>query len=423
MLYKTKLTKELIGLIKDGVRVRAQINGDEIIEDAVLNVPTDVSGALFLCHNHINYIGSCAYNKHGYRYSWMFSITPTNVCTEKVSLLEIDGVPVNTIEFFTKPNVLLGGDPEILLESDGKIYESASLDEDKLKTTRDIARDGYQAELHPDAHGCREVMWGKYVASALKLEEKFGFVPVTGAGRWIPQSEFVDLTDASKRFGCVPSSNIYGAKSIDVDAMFYMFRPLGGHIHLGFDKQKVNLAQFVRLLDIFVGNTSVLFDQNDTDLQQERRKNYGRAGEFREKPYGVEYRTLSNFWLKNYVYMSMVYGLARQALALAMQDPKKASDLESLFGAEIEEAINSNDSGLALKNFAILRKFIEEDECWNLDFETHTLNTETLKGFDGFYADRDKFNKLNFHTEAVKMKSTGSRGNGIERTLLAYRPQ
>ena len=38
-----------------------------------------------------------------------------------------------------------------------------------------------------------------------------------------------------------------------------------------------------------------------------RRELYGKAGAYRVKPYGVEYRVLSNFWLKSPALMQWVY--------------------------------------------------------------------------------------------------------------------
>ena len=47
-------------------------------------------------------------------------------------------------------------------------------------------------------------------------------------------------------------------------------------------------------MDYTLGLDSLLLD-SDT----RRRSMYGRAGSFRFKEYGIEYRTLSNFWIKN----------------------------------------------------------------------------------------------------------------------------
>ena len=57
-----------------------------------------------------------------------------------------------------------------------------------------------------------------------------------------------------------------------------------------------------RQLDISLFLPSLLFD-DDT----ERRKLYGFPGSFRPKQYGVEYRPLSNKWLRNEVLMTWVF--------------------------------------------------------------------------------------------------------------------
>lgn len=48
----------------------------------------------------------------------------------------------------------------------------------------------------------------------------------------------------------------------------------------------------VKAMDLFLGVPSVLMDEGE-----ERKQLYGKAGAHRPKPYGVEYRTLSNFWI------------------------------------------------------------------------------------------------------------------------------
>jgi hypothetical protein len=45
-------------------------------------------------------------------------------------------------------------------------------------------------------------------------------------------------------------------------------------------------------MDLFLGVPSILMDKGDV-----RKQLYGSAGAYRDKPYGGEYRTLSNFWI------------------------------------------------------------------------------------------------------------------------------
>lgn len=72
-------------------------------------------------------------------------------------------------------------------------------------------------------------------------------------------------------------------------------RSCGGHIHVGYTNPDDNTSEMlIRCLDLYLGVPSILLD-NDT----ERRKLYGKAGAFRFKDYGIEYRTLSNFWIQS----------------------------------------------------------------------------------------------------------------------------
>jgi len=120
--------------------------------------------------------------------------------------------------------------------------------------------------------------------------------------------------------------------------------------------------KLIYLLDIIVGNTSVLLDRNP--LSTERRKVYGRAGEFRLTNYGVEYRVLSNFWLKSYTIFSLVFALARFSVCLLIQDKINGDDAfyDSIIKAVnpdlIEKAINENDFDLAMKNYLKIEKLV-----------------------------------------------------------------
>lgn len=80
------------------------------------------------------------------------------------------------------------------------------------------------------------------------------------------------------------------------------FRTGSGHVHIGWtngvdinDPEHIEACSLlVRELDFRLGLPSMLWDGDGR-----RRELYGKAGAYRVKPYGVEYRTLSNRWLSS----------------------------------------------------------------------------------------------------------------------------
>jgi len=59
-------------------------------------------------------------------------------------------------------------------------------------------------------------------------------------------------------------------------------------------------------LDFVLYNSSLSWDNDDR-----RRELYGKPGSFRPKPYGVEYRVLSNMWLKSISTQKFVFDAAK----------------------------------------------------------------------------------------------------------------
>jgi hypothetical protein len=72
-----------------------------------------------------------------------------------------------------------------------------------------------------------------------------------------------------------------------------------------------------------------------------RKKLYGKAGAFRPKSYGVEYRTLSNFWIFEEKYIDWVYSAVESSLQCGI-------DLDE-YKDSIISCINKNDKVLAKK--------------------------------------------------------------------------
>jgi hypothetical protein len=95
------------------------------------------------------------------------------------------------------------------------------------------------------------------------------------------------------------------------------FRTGAGHLHIGWTNDmditdEAHIQACIALckqLDLYLGVPSVLFDADDR-----RRELYGKAGAMRIKPYGVEYRVLSNAWLEDENLMSWVYENTTKAI-------------------------------------------------------------------------------------------------------------
>lgn len=110
------------------------------------------------------------------------------------------------------------------------------------------------------------------------------------------------LSDQAKTIGCDPDMCAYGGaddapmarEPFDIKDLG-TWRYAGGHVHFGYDPDLgVPHHVIVRLID-----ACVYLPILHKDKQKARRPKYGLAGLYRPKPYGVEYRSMSNFWLSD----------------------------------------------------------------------------------------------------------------------------
>ncbi len=281
-----------------------------------------------------------------------------------------------------------GCDPELFLEKAGKVIGSErALPEKGIKYDSDgrirgssegsIVRDGVQIELNPAPNGCRANLSNTIQASFRALKEQLSKMEGVKASFasvvTVPKKELDALSEASRVLGCAPSKNVYNKKAtIKVSKANLRKRAAGGHIHIGLDSAMKKTVQenpdrLAILMDILVGNTCVMIDRDP--MAARRRQVYGKAGEYRLPPHGLEYRTLSNFWLRSYPLMSMVMGLTRIAVSTL------GSSLPNTYGypkfdfegelikrvdlKKIQKAINKNDLALAEENWAGVKEWIK----------------------------------------------------------------
>lgn len=145
----------------------------------------------------------------------------------------------------------------------------------------------------------------------------------------------------AREFGCDPDFNAWtGNRNPRPSASDPNLRSSGGHVHIAAPFPPQLLA---RSCDLFIGVPSVLLD-SDT----QRRQLYGRAGTYRPKRYGVEYRTPSNFWIKNDDLIRWMFGASHQAVQFTEHGMEEYDYLEG-DSARIQECINTSNQDLALK--------------------------------------------------------------------------
>lgn len=179
--------------------------------------------------------------------------------------------------------------------------------------------------------------------------------------------------------GCNPSLDAYKEAENPMVKFTNNLRTGSFHIHIGYDKLESMpmKVKAVRILDMYLGCASVIFDRDPT--AKTRRSLYGRAGEFRATEYGLEYRVLGNYALRT-------PGLTELAFELAHYSMKKIDHNADAFlmrevnPIDVQRAINECDRnlsarilhkiGLPIYLWAMLERYKDIDQpaelAWNL---------------------------------------------------------
>lgn len=224
----------------------------------------------------------------------------------------------------------LGCDPELFLKdkTTGKHVSAYGMIEgtkhNPLRVTNGAVQvDGMALEFNIDPVTTLED-WERNITSVLSdlrgmIDDRyeFDFTPVAHFGK-----EYIEAQpDEAKELGCDPDYNAYDGQVNPRPDGGLGFRTASGHIHIGWtegeditDKGHIEAGQMLaKQLDVTLGQTALLWDRDST-----RREMYGKWGAIRYKPYGVEYRVLSNVWvgdkkLREYVFC-MAMGSAKLLL-------------------------------------------------------------------------------------------------------------
>jgi len=134
-----------------------------------------------------------------------------------------------------------------------------------------------------------------------------------------------------------PDLNVYLKQQNESPSSNTTLRTCGGHIHIGYDNPSIETSEkIVYAMDMMLGLDSIILD---SDVK--RRSMYGKAGSFRFKPYGLEYRTLSNFWIKNDKSIEWTYD--RTIKAIELVNKGLIDDLIEKYSSEVQFIIDNNN--------------------------------------------------------------------------------
>jgi hypothetical protein len=128
---------------------------------------------------------------------------------------------------------------------------------------------------------------------------------------------FDSLPAEAKELGCDPDFNAYTRTLNATPRIPLGFRTAAGHIHVGWTKDEsiyeprhlIQGFDLARQLDLALYIPSLLWDGSNSA----RQKYYGKPGAMRPKPYGMEYRVLSNLWLTHPALIRYVFEMTMWA--------------------------------------------------------------------------------------------------------------
>ncbi len=161
------------------------------------------------------------------------------------------------------------------------------------------------------------------------------------------------------RFGCCPEYDAWKLQICTPPEPESGLRSAGGHAHLGRSDYKSfgdntdgvfllddwSKVHTIRAMDIFVGLSMAIIDLDPTSAA--RKKLYGRSSRHRATPYGVEYRTPSNYWIGSPDLVGLVYDLSTYTLTQVEKFGNLDPLIEKLGQENIIKAVDTNDKDLA----------------------------------------------------------------------------
>jgi hypothetical protein len=241
-------------------------------------------------------------------------------------------------------NVLRGADPELFLRSIDSNFPVTSIG--LIGGTKQSPRQlghGYALQednvavefnIPPADNKAKFVASIEFVLNFLKAE-----LEPKGLKLDISATMDFDMEDLlhpqAQELGCEPDFNAWTGRTNPRPRAPETLRSSGGHLHIGYENPTKEISSaIIKAHDLFCGVASLVYDADTR-----RREIYGKAGACRYKGYGVEYRTLSNFWIKTPELTELVYEQSEKAIAFV----NEGNIIDPHWANKIVRCINSGN--------------------------------------------------------------------------------
>lgn len=251
------------------------------------------------------------------------------------------------------PQILVGCDPEVFVKKNNKFVSAFGLiqgDKKHPQPVKDgaVQVDGMALEFNIVPAQNEE----HFVHSVQSVFDQLcamvpGYEVVATPVAHFDEAYMKQQPKEALELGCDPDFNSWNGFANPRPDGDRPMRTASGHVHIGWtngahieeDQHRNRCHLAGQQMDFFLGLPSLFYDED-----KERREMYGKSGCIRYKPYGVEYRTLSNAWLKNEKRMRWVYRNVIKGMTALMS----GNILSQKYG-DIQEIINTSNTKEAAK--------------------------------------------------------------------------
>lgn len=243
--------------------------------------------------------------------------------------------------------ILVGCDPEVFVRKNGVFQSAFGLIKGDKKNPQKVPKgavqvDGMALEFNIDPAASEDEF-------CINVQEVLAHMTRMVPGFEVVACPVADFDPAylkaqpkeALELGCDPDYNAWSGAANPRPNGDRPMRTASGHVHIGWtekasaeDGNHIERCRMAaRQMDFYLGLPSLFYDG---DVR--RREMYGKAGACRIKPYGVEYRTLSNAWLNRKELIAWVYRNTQEGMKRLMA----GDDLSAKYG-DIQDIINTSN--------------------------------------------------------------------------------